>query len=257
VKRIAILAAGGAAVVASYLAVMFGAASDSITLATLAIPALVTGAVLIGYFIWDSKNLSAANQRAEELSAQLVRKEIEIGRLATVDELTGLYTRREFDEMIRLEWERRRRHGREFSLLLLEIDDIIELGENVGSLNKGFLIAEVSAILNHILRANDLGCRYTNDSLAMLLPETDAVQARVLAERIRLTVSKHAFLQAMDRTRSVNVTVSQGIAVVSPSMNSHADLIKAAEGALVEARSAGFDQVRVVEPPPTAATPAA
>jgi PleD family two-component response regulator len=61
----------------------------------------------------------------------------------------------------------------------------------------------------------------------------------------------------MDRTRSVNVTVSQGIAVVSPSMNSHADLIKAAEGALVEARSAGFDQVRVVEPPPTAATPAA
>jgi hypothetical protein len=36
-------------------------------------------------------------------------------------------------------------------------------------------------------------------------------------------------------------------------MNSHADLVKAAEGALVEARSAGFDQVRIVEPPAAAA----
>jgi diguanylate cyclase (GGDEF)-like protein len=194
VKRALLLAAGCMAVLASYLAVFFGAASDNITMASMALPALVTGVVLMSYFIWESKNLRTAHQRADELSAQLVRKEIEIGRLATVDELTGLYTRREFDEMIRLEWERWRRHGRPFALLLLEIDDILELGESFGSLNKGFLISEVSAIFKHIVRANDVGCRYSNDSLAMLLPETDAAQARVLADRIRATVEQQEFL---------------------------------------------------------------
>lgn len=260
-KRALLLAAGGTAVFASYLAVIVGVAPEGgiggITIASIALPGIVTGAVLIGYAVWESRNLRSARARAEELSAQLVRKEIEIGRLATVDELTGLYTRREFDEMIRLEWERWRRHGREFSLLLLEIDDILELGENVGSLNKGFLISEVSAIFKHIVRANDLGCRYTNDSLAMLLPETNAAQARVLTDRIRATVAEHPFLQTMDRLQSVKVTVSQGIAVAGTSMQSHSDLTKMAEGALVEARSAGFDQVRIVEAPPTADQPAA
>jgi diguanylate cyclase (GGDEF)-like protein len=250
-KRTIMLLAGGCAVFASYLAVLFGVTPDGnvggLKIASIVLPGLVTGAVLVGYFLWDSKNLRSAHERANELSAQLVRKEIEIGRLATVDELTGLYTRREFDEMIRLEFERRRRHGREFALLLLEIDDIAELGENVGTLNKGFLIAEVSAILKHIFRTNDLGCRYTHDSLALLLPETNVGQARVVSERVRLAVSQHDFLQAMDRGGSITVTVSQGIAMAGNAMQSHTELIKTAEKALTEARAAGFDQVQIID----------
>ena len=254
-KRAILLTAGGAAVFASYLAVLFGVAPDGgvggLKIASIALPGIVTGAVLIGYFLWDTKNLRHANERATELSAQLVRKEIEIGRLATVDELTGLYTRREFDEMIRLEFERRRRHGREFALLLLEIDDIAELGDHVGSLNKGFLVAEVSAILKHILRTNDLGCRYTHDSLAMLLPETNAIKARIVSEKVRLAVAEHDFLQHGDRAGAgVRVTVCQGIALAGASMQSHVDLVKAAEQALAEARATGFDEVRIVEAEP-------
>ena len=255
-KRTLFLLAGGLAVFASYLAVLFGVAPDGgvggLKIASIVLPGIVTGAVLVAYFLWDTRTLRSANQRAEELSAQLVRKEIEIGRLATVDELTGLYTRREFDEMIRLEFERRRRHGREFALLLLEIDDIAELGEHVGTLNKGFLIAEVSAILKHILRTNDLGCRYTHDSLAMLLPETDAAQARIVADKVRLAVSEHAFLQQVDRAKDVSITVCQGIALASEAMATHTDLVKAAEQALAEARASGFDQVRIVGGPEAA-----
>ena len=139
----------------------------------------------------------------------------------------------------------------------LEIDDIAELGDHVGSLNKGFLVAEVSAILKHILRTNDLGCRYTHDSLAMLLPETNAIQARIVSEKVRLAVGEHDFLQQMDRGNGVRVTVCQGIALASASMQSHVDLVKAAEQALAEARAAGFDEVRIVEAAPDAAEPAA
>ena len=198
VNRALVIVCAAGLVGASYLIVLLGIAPDTTVgpeaFASIAIPGVVTGIVMAGYFLWESRNARNAKMRTEELSAQLVRKEIEIGRLSTVDELTGLYARREFDEIIRLEFERYRRHQREMSLLILEIDDIAELGEHVGSLGKGFLLAEVSAILKHALRTIDLGCRYTNDSLAMLLPETDAAKARIVAGKVQAAVSQHEFL---------------------------------------------------------------
>ena len=235
---------------ASYLAVAFGIAPQTtvgpIAFASIAIPGVVTGVVMSAYFLWESRNARELKQRTDELSAQLIRKEIEIGRLSTVDELTGLYSRREFDDMIRLEFERYRRHKHPMSFLIIEIDDIAELGEHVGSLGKGFLLAEVSAILKHALRTIDLGCRYTNDSLAMLLPETDAAKARVVAGKIQAAVSQHEFLGQMQDGK-LKLSVSQGIAVAGDAFKTHTDLMKTAEQALGEARGQGFDQVKVVE----------
>ncbi len=250
VNRAIIIASACSIVTASYLAVMFGIAPNTtvgpVAFASIAIPGLVTGIVMAGYIIWETRNARYANARSEELGAQLIRKEIEIGRLSTVDELTGLYSRREFDEMIRLEFERYRRHKREMSFLILEIDEIAELGEHVGSLGKGFLLAEVSAILKHALRTIDIGCRYTNESLAMLLPETDAAKARIVAGKVQSAVSQHEFL-GQRRDGKLKLTVSQGIAVVSSQLRSHTELMKTAEQALYEARAAGFDQVKIVE----------
>jgi diguanylate cyclase (GGDEF)-like protein len=247
----ALIIVGACAIIsASYLAVIFGIAPDTtvgpVAFASIAIPGVVTGIVMAAYIIWETRNAREARQRTDELSAQLIRKEIEIGRLSTVDELTGLYSRREFDEMMRLEFERYRRHKREMAFLILEIDDIAELGEHVGSLGKGFLLAEVSAILKHALRTIDLGCRYTNDSLAMLLPETDGAKARVVAGKIQAAVSQHEFLGQREDGK-LKLSVSQGIAVVGPGVKTHVELMKTAEQALAEARASGFDEVKIVE----------
>jgi diguanylate cyclase len=250
VNRALIIAAACGIVAASYLTVLFGIAPDTtvgpLAFASIAIPGVVTGAVMAAYVLWETRNARDAKQRTDELSALLIRKEIEIGRLSTVDELTGLYSRREFDEMIRLEFERYRRHKRQLSLLILEIDDIAELGEHVGSLGKGFLLAEVSAILKHALRTIDLGCRYTNDSLAMLLPETDAEKAAIVAGKVQAAVAQHEFL-GQRQDGKLKLSVSQGIAVVGPGFATHTDLMKAAEQALYEARTRGFDQVQIVD----------
>jgi diguanylate cyclase (GGDEF)-like protein len=251
VKRVAFLGLGFCAVVASYMAAIFGVAPDAsigaAKIASIVLPGIISAAVLIAYAVWEGRNLHRAQERADELSAQLVRKEIEIGRLATVDELTGLYTRREFDEMIRLEFERRRRHKRELTLLLLEIDDLAELGEHVGKLGKGYLLSEVAASLRQELRTIDLGCRYTADSLAMLLPETNRTQAFVVAEKLRRRVERQHFLEQMQQG-GVQLTISVGIATVDDAMRSHAELMRAGEQALYEAKSAGFSQVRAHEP---------
>lgn len=245
-NRTLILAGSGILVCASYLAVIFGMSPDAtvgpLVFASIALP----GIVMALYVIWETRNARHATTTTGELSAQLIRKEIEIGRLSTVDELTGLYTRREFDEMIRLEFERFRRHKRESSFLILEIDDIAELSDHLGQLGKGFLLAEVSAIIKHALRNIDLGCRYTNDTLAVLLPETNAAQARIVAGKIQAAVSKREFL-GQRQDGKLKLTVSQGIAVAGPAAKSHVDLMRAAEQALAEARASGYDQVKVAQ----------
>jgi diguanylate cyclase (GGDEF)-like protein len=254
VKRAIFLGLGFCAVLVSYMAAIFGVAPDASVgpakIASIVLPGIVSAAVLAAYAIWEGRNVHRAQSRADELSAQLVRKEIEIGRLATVDELTGLYTRREFEEMIRLEFERRRRHKRELTLLLLEIDDLAELGEHVGKLGKSYLLSEVAAALRQELRTIDLGCRYTADSLAMLLPETNRTQAFVVAEKLRKRVGRQHFLEEMQQV-GVQLTISMGIATVDERMRSHQDLMRAAEQSLYEAKSAGFSQVRAYEPSAT------
>jgi diguanylate cyclase (GGDEF)-like protein len=245
--------AGGVAVFASYLAVLLGPADEVTggrTALGIILPGVMSAAVLIIYATWENRNYTRVKGMADELSAQLVRKEIEIGRLATVDELTGLFTRREFEETLKLEFERARRHTRGLSLIVVEIDDIAELGERVGSLSKSFVLSEVSAILRTQLRANDAGCRYTNESLALLLPETGEAQAVAVAQKLQALVAGHKFLGQL--AGGVELTVSQGIATMVPGMERGERLQRAAEAALATARSAGFNRIEVFRAAPGA-----
>lgn len=264
-KRALFLSLVVASLVGSYAVLIFGFASDlaigPVANAAVALPGLVAGVALAGYVTWETRNARDAQSLTESLNAQLVRKEIEIGRLATVDELTGLFTRREFDDIVRLEVARARRHHRPLALLLIEADDIAELGEHVGSLSKGYLLSEISSVLRRLLRASDSGSRYTNDSLAMLLPETTSQQAVIVAHKVTGAIAAHQFLGQVQRD-AVRITVSQGVAALDPTMDGHLELMKAAENALCEARAAGFEQVFVHEAPeaidePAGATPEA
>lgn len=250
-KRVVFLGAGAFALFISYVVVMavpmesFGA----LQVVGIALPGIVAATVMVAYATWEARNVRAARSEAGDLSAQLARREIEIGRLAAVDELTGLSTRREFEDDVRLELERARRHERDLSLLLIEIDDIAELGEAFGRLGKGYLVSEVAGVLRHALRVNDLGCRYTADQMAMLLPETNATQALAVAGTVRKAVAAHQFIEAVHQ-EGLRITVSQGIAEVGPWVGKHTDLLRAAEQALVDARLAGFDKLGVYEPEP-------
>lgn len=248
-KGIIFVLLAGLAVGASYWAVLVGEGSqpgwDSGTVAGIALPGFVAALVLIAYIASDMQRDRRTHGTVSDLSAQLMRREIEIDRLSTLDELTGLYTRHHFDENVHLEFQRSARYLRPVSLLLIEIDDLAELGEHVGKLSKGYLLSEVGAILRTMLRANDIGCRFGNDSLAALLPETDAAQAQVVADRVRLLVSEHEFL-GQKYSEGVRLTVSQGVAVVpGEGIESEKDFLHVAEAAVAEARTAGIDQVRV------------
>jgi diguanylate cyclase (GGDEF)-like protein len=261
VKKILIVLVAGIAVGATYWAMLIAQGADASvgtdTIARIALPGFASALIMAAYMAWEVANNRQTKGTVSELSAQLVRKEIEIDRLSTLDELTGLYTRHHFDENVQLEFKRAGRYKRPLSLLLIEIDDLLDLGEHVGKLSKGYLLSEVGAILRTMLRANDIGCRYTNETLAALLPETNGAQAMVVADKVRSEVAHHEFL-SQRHAEGMRLTVSQGVAVVPvPSIETHAAFVKAAESALAEARASGFDQVRMhfTSPEPADETP--
>lgn len=154
--------------------------------AGVALPVSVTWSSMAAYVVWSAR---AASRSEKDLSAQLTRREIELGRTSTVDELTGLATRREFDAMVRLEFGRFQRHQHPTTLLMLELDDIGELGEAAGLLTRGLAVAELASILKQSLRTIDVGCRFTETVIAILLLETSVEQARSVTDRIRAAVA--------------------------------------------------------------------
>lgn len=250
-KRILFLVGGAAAIFASYMAVIFGLAPaesfGSVTLAQIALPALVSGLVMTFFIASEARNERETSGQLHELNAQLARKEIEIGRLSATDDLTGLYTRHHFDANAKLEFERANRHGRPLALLLIEIDDVDGAGERMGALTSNYLLSEVGALLRTLLRINDIGSRYTPSTLAVLLPETNAQQAALVCEKLRKLVAEREFLpQRTDST--LLITISQGIAVApSADISAPNEFLRAGERALGSAQAAGIDQVFVAQ----------
>jgi diguanylate cyclase (GGDEF)-like protein len=232
--------AAGACAVSAFVLVPDGSA-DPQTLAGIVVPAAAVWLMMAFYIIKQHRRGATT---AKDLGAQLMRREIELGRTSTVDELTGLATRREFDAMVRLEYGRFQRHGHPTSLLMVEIDDIGELGEQLGPITKGLAVSELASILKQTLRTIDLGCRFTDSSLAMLLLETTGEQSSVVTDRIRAAVEAHTFLSHRSDGR-YKLTVSQGVAQLDGGMASHVDFVRAAEQALAEARTIGRDQVNI------------
>jgi diguanylate cyclase (GGDEF)-like protein len=247
----------GVAVGVSYLTVVVGLGThtefSAATVASIAIPALVAGLVMVAYIVWDVRYRQSEQGTVSALNAQLVRKEIEIDRLSSVDELTGLHTRYHFMEGLALEYARMKRYDRPLALLLVEIDDSELLGEQARKLSKGYLLSEVAALVKSQLRANDLGGRYTQEVLAVLLPETKLDLAISVADRVRSSLTTREFFGRRFGVE-IGLTISQGIAVVPErGIETPDDLLEAAESALRSARTAGTGQIRVYGPPPAPA----
>jgi len=249
VKRTLFVVGGGVAVGLSYVAVLVGLGSDpsldSTTIASIAMPALVAGLVMTAYIASEIRKERHVEGEFSELNAQLVRKEIEIDRLSSVDELTGLETRHSFDEHLALEFKRAERFGRPLALLLVEIDDAPLHGSGAGKLSRNYLLSEIAAILRSMLRAHDVGCRYGVETLAVLLPETNATQACAVAGRVRSLLATHEFFGRRFGA-ALGLSVSQGVAVApAHAIAAPEALLAAAETALRDAKVAGLDQVRL------------
>ncbi len=192
------------------------------------------------------QSLSEAQQAALQALARQTMVQLELRRnlLASeqrnlTDPLTGTANRRAFTLRLHAEWKRMARHQRPLSLLMIDVDHFKRFNDRFGHPAGDLVLMRLVKLVGGALREHDLLSRYGGEEFAVILPESDAVAAEAVAQRVCSAVAGAAWpLRA--------VTVSIGVATALPTttleMNS---LVIAADEALYAAKAAGRDQVQV------------
>jgi two-component system, cell cycle response regulator len=173
-----------------------------------------------------------ARERALELESRSFRG------LAFLDALTELGNRRAFDTDLAREWARYQRHGRSLALLLADVDRFKRVNDTFGHAAGDTLLRSVGRSISQVVRQSDSAYRQGGDEFAVIMPETDAAGAFVVAERLRQVVSLEAPRTAGPISLSIGVAVAGDAAAVNAS-----DLVAAADRALYAAKQAGRDRV--------------
>jgi diguanylate cyclase (GGDEF)-like protein len=157
----------------------------------------------------------------------------ELKRQTVTDRLTGLYTRRHFQERLAAEVLRARRTQDPFSLLLLDVDGLEAFNGRYGHSAGDRVLVEISRVLQRSCRSSDILARYGGEEFVVLMPATRPEEAVVTAERVRQCVEAHSFPQKR------RITVSLGTASCPDDAESDLDLIAKAEQALFLAKRGG------------------
>ncbi len=113
------------------------------------------------------------------------RLEAELKKQSITDELTGLFNQRHFYSVLAVEIDRAERYQQPLGLLCVDLDNLKQVNDQLGHLEGDRIIRDVSGALNDCCRSVDLCFRYGGDEFMVLLPQTDAVEAAKVAERVR------------------------------------------------------------------------
>ena len=184
------------------------------------------------------------------------RLEAELRNLATQDGLTGIANRRSFDDVLAREWARALRDGRPLSLLMVDIDYFKRYNDRFGHPAGDECLRRVAqAIAGAVGRAGDQAARYGGEEFALILPNTDAAAAAVVAEKVRCAVAALGLPHPASDVAAF-VTVSVGAATVIPTRASApslqhggaATLVARADTALYQAKAGGRNRVSSAEP---------
>ncbi|HEY6773478.1 MAG TPA: GGDEF domain-containing protein [Oxalicibacterium sp.] len=188
-----------------------------ISLGTLVMPVFAMGIIMIVHNRMMEQAMAAANR----------------------DFLTGAWSRRAFFELADRELVRVRRTGRALSLLLFDVDHFKQINDTHGHAVGDRVLQEIVQRVEKEIRGMDCIARVGGEEFAVLLPETDAAAAMVIAERLRLTL---AAVPDTAQIRLVPCTVSIGMAVRTE-QESVADLMRRADAALYQAKAGGRNRI--------------
>jgi diguanylate cyclase (GGDEF)-like protein len=157
------------------------------------------------------------------------------------DSLTGLKTRRFFDEALQSEHKRGLRSGRAYSVVVVDLDKFKRVNDDMGHLEGDLVLTRVSRILEQKVRQSNIVARYGGDEFIVLMPETGAEQASILSERLRLWIATDAMMNER------GVTASFGVAESPLHGSTTQEVVRMADVAMYQSKRAGGNRVSVAE----------
>lgn len=176
---------------------------------------------------------------------QLVHQQRLLEQLASLDGLTSIPNRRQFDATLLKEWHRCQRNQQPLSLIVADVDFFKKYNDALGHAAGDRVLQEVAATLRQAARRpGDLVARYGGEEFVLLLPETDATSAQALAEGLQQLLHSKA-LPHPDSSLGPWLTMSMGGNTTVPRTTAlDPEFFALADAALYRAKHQGRNQVR-------------
>jgi diguanylate cyclase (GGDEF)-like protein len=186
------------------------------------------------------EELRTAKDAVERANCDLQAGMEREAQLARTDPLTGVSNRLHLFEFAKHEFAVAKRYQRPLSVVMIDVDRFKQVNDSSGHAVGDHVLVLVAEAIRVGLRGADLAARYGGEEFLALMPGTDAIQARVAAERIRERV---AAVVVDDENHTTSVTASIGVASVRRDDASIDAAIQRADEALYAAKEAGRNRV--------------
>ena len=160
---------------------------------------------------------------------------------AVTDPLTGLYNRRYMETHVGTLVDQAAARNKPLSVLVLDIDYFKSINDTYGHDAGDDVLQDFAIRIRKSIRGIDLACRYGGEEFVVVMPETDIAVATMVAERLRRRIASEPF-PIQKGTRTIDVTISIGIAALAPDDDAAA-VIKRADQALYRAKRDGRNRV--------------
>ncbi len=183
------------------------------------------------------KKTEASLRQSEELYHQL----------AITDPLTGIFNRRQFYHLARLELHRSCRYHHPLTMIIFDLDHFKQVNDTYGHATGDRVLQAFADLVRNAVRQIDIFARYGGEEFILLLPETNFRPGIAIAERLRRQVAAAPLLLEQNR---IQITISVGVSVLDPTGQPILpqpeildQLISQADQALYEAKKAGRNRV--------------
>lgn len=190
------------------------------------------------------RELMALNQdlekKVDERTAELVRANEKLAELAMTDPLTKILNRRALFQRFRQEIDRAKRYDRPLAVVMIDVDHFKTFNDMEGHVLGDEALRKVAAVLQSNLRKTDVLGRYGGEEFIVLMPETKTSHALDICERLRREIERTHF---QGTAGNGYLTISVGLSLYPTSGEEPEELVKAADGALYEAKAGGRNRV--------------
>lgn len=233
------LAAGGVRLLIKAALTMLGVFLVSWLTQGMEVDLLVTQQTMLATLPLIAIYVIALSVLTDSIALRLRVKSRELERIAMLDPLLDIANRRLLEVRIDHELNKLRQTCRESALMFIDIDNFKDVNDRFGHKVGDAMLATVSQILHLATRPTDTPARLGGDEFVILLPDTTADEAQIVATRIMeaTAVMKEVAQEA------VHCTLSIGIACATRDMDSVTDWLQAADSALYHAKREGKNRI--------------